>query len=50
MDPNEKVFLKTKEDLPIKPIEVNNETIGIAKEEMVFSDTTDHYETTEKEL
>ena len=50
MDPNEKVILKIREDIPTKPIEVNIEYIGIAQEEPVFSDPTDHQETTEKEL
>ena len=44
MDPNEKLILKT------KPIEVNNESTGIAQEELVLFDTTDQQETTEKEL
>ena len=50
MDPNEKVILKIREDIPTKPIEVNIESTGIAQEEPVFSDPTDHQETTEKEL
>ena len=50
MDPNEKVILKTREDIPTKPIEVNIESTGIAQEEPGFSDPTDHRETTEKEL
>ena len=50
MDPNEKVNLKIREDIPTKPIEVNIESTGIAQEEPVFSDPTDHQETTEKEL
>ena len=50
MDPNEKVILKITEDIPTKPIEVNIESTGIAQDEPVFSDPTDHQETTEKEL
>ena len=36
MDPNEKIILKIREDIPIKPIEVNFESTGIAQEEEVF--------------
>ena len=50
MDPNEKIILKVREDIPTKPIEVNIESTGIAQEESVFFDTTDQQETTEKEL
>ena len=50
MDPNEKIFLKIREDIPTKPIEVNIESTGIAQEEQVFHDPTDQQETTEKEL
>ena len=50
MDPNEKVILKIREDIPTKLIEVNIESTGIAQEEPVFSDPTDHQETTEKEI
>ena len=50
MDPNEKIILKIREDIPTKPIEVNIESTGIAREEPVFFDTTDQQETTEKEL
>ena len=50
MDPNEKVILKIREDIPTKPIEVNIESTGIAQEEPVFFDHTDQQETTEKEL
>ena len=50
MDPNEKNFLKIREDLPTKPIEVYIESTGIAREEQVFFDTTDQQETTENEL
>ena len=49
MDPNEKIILKIREDIPIKSIEVNIEFRGIAQEEPVFVDTTDQQETTEKE-
>ena len=41
--------LKIKEDLPTKRIEGNIESTGIAQEELVFFDTTDQQETTEKE-
>ena len=50
MDPNEKLFLRIREDIPTKPIEVNIESTGIAQEQPVFFDTTDQHETTEKEL
>ena len=50
MDPNEKIFLKIREDIPTKPIEVNIGSRGIAQEEQVFHDPTDQQETTEKEL
>ena len=50
MDPNEKIILKIKEDIPTKLIEVNIESTGIAQEEPVFYDTTDQEQTTEKEL
>ena len=50
MDPNEKVILKIREDIPTKPIEVNIEPTGIAQEEPVFFDPTDQQETTGKEL
>ena len=36
MDPNEKVNLKIREDIPTKPIEVNIDSTGIAQEEPVF--------------
>ena len=35
MDPNEKVFLKIREDIATKPIEVNIESAGIAQEELL---------------
>ena len=50
MDPNEKIILKIREDIPTKPIEVNIESTGIAQEETVFFDPTDQLKTTEKEL
>ena len=50
MDPNEKIILKIREDIPTKPIEVNIESTGIAQEEPVSFDPTDQQETTEKEL
>ena len=50
MDPDEKIFLKIKEDIPTKPIEVNFEFTGIAQEEPVFFDTTDQEQTTDKKL
>ena len=50
IDPNEKTILKIREVIPTKPIEVNIESTGIAREETVFFDPTDQLETTEKEL
>ena len=50
MDPNEKIVLKIREDIPTKPIEVNIESTGIARQETVFFDPTDQLQTTEKEL
>ena len=50
MDPNEKVILKIRKDIPTKPIEINIESTGIVQEETVFFDPTDRQETTEKEL
>ena len=50
MDPNKKVILKIREDIPTKPIEVNIESTGIAQEKTVFFDPTDQQETTENEL
>ena len=50
MDPNEKIILKNREDIPTQPIEVNIESTGIAQEETVFLDPTDQQETTEKDL
>ena len=47
MDPNEKINLKVREDIRAKPIEVNIESTGIAKEDPIFFDTTDQQETTE---
>ena len=48
IDPNEKMILKIREDIPTKPIEVNIESAGTAQEEPVLFDTTDQQETTEK--
>ena len=50
MDPNEKIILKIREDIPTKPIEVNIESTGIAQKETVFFDPTDQLETTEKKV
>ena len=50
MDPNKKILLNIREDIPTKPIEVNIESTGIAQQETVFFDPTDQQETTEKEL
>ena len=50
LDPNEKIILKNREDIPRKPIEVNFESRGIAQEESVFFNPTKQQETTEKEL
>ena len=50
MDPNEKIILQIREDIPTKTIEVNIESTGIAQEETVFFDPTDQLETTEKKL
>ena len=41
MDPNEKIILKVREDIPTKPIDVNIESTGIAQEEPDFFDPTD---------
>ena len=50
MDPNEKIILKIREDIPTKPIEVNIESTGIAQEETAFfrsyRPTRDHRKTT----
>ena len=48
MDPNEKIILKIREDIPTKPIEVNIESTRIVQEELVFLDTTDQEQTTKK--
>ena len=50
MDPNEKIILKIREDIPTKAIEVNIESTGIAQEEQVLFNPADPQETTEKEL
>ena len=44
LNPNEKIFLKIREDIPKKPIEVNIESTAIA------IDTTEKHETTEKNI
>ena len=49
VDPNEKIILKIRKDIPAKPIEVNIESTGIAQEEQVFFDNADQQETTENE-
>ena len=49
-DPNEKIILKIREDIPKKLIDVNIKSTGIAQEEQVFFDITDQQETTENEL
>ena len=41
IDPNEKIILNIRKDIPTKPIEVNIESTGIAQEELVFFDSTD---------
>ena len=50
MDPNEKIILKIREDIPTKAIDVYIESTGIAQEEQVFFNPADPQETTEKEL
>ena len=40
-DPNEKIILKTREDVPTQPIEVNIESTGIVREDPVFFQTDD---------
>ena len=50
MDPNEKIILKIREDIPTKAIEVNIESTGIAQEEQVLFNPADPQETTEKEI
>ena len=50
MDPNEKINLKIREDIPTKAIEVNIESTGIAQEEQVSFNPADPLETTETEL
>ena len=50
MDPNGKIILRIREDIPTKPIDVNIEPTGIAQEKPVFVDTTDQEQTTEKQL
>ena len=41
MDPNEKIILKIREDIPTKPIEVNIESTGIVQEKTVYFHPTD---------
>ena len=41
MDPNEKILVKIREDIPTKLIEVNIKSTGIAQEEPVFFVNTD---------
>ena len=48
MDPNEKINLKIREDIPTQPIKVDIDSTGIAQEEPIFFDTTDQHECTEK--
>ena len=50
VDPNKKIFLKIRKDIPTKPYEVNIQSTGFAPEEPVFSDTTDQQESSEKEI
>ena len=50
MDPNEKIILKIREDIPTKPVEVNIESTGIAQEETTFFEPTNRQETTKNEL
>ena len=50
MDPNKKIILKIRGDIPTKPIEVNIVSTGIPQEEPVFFVPTDQQEATEKEL
>ena len=50
MDPNEKIILKIREDIPTKPMEVNVESTNTEQEELVFFDPTNQRETTENEL
>ena len=47
-DPNEKINLKIREDIPTKSIEVNIESTGIAQEKTVFFDPRDQQETTKR--
>ena len=49
-DPNEKIILKTRKDIPTKLIVVNIESTDIAQKELVFIDTTNRHETAGKEL
>ena len=49
-DPNEKRVLKVIEDVPTQPIELIIEPKGFSREELVFFDTTDQHEETEKQF
>ena len=50
IDPNENIALKTREDIPTEPIELNIESTRIAQKEPVFFDTIDQQETTDKDF
>ena len=50
MDTMDMINLKSREDILTKPIEVNIVYKCIAQEEIIFFETTDQDETTEKEL
>ena len=50
MDTNGKTLLKTREDLFTQSVGVNIESTGTAQAELVYSDTGDTHETTEKTL
>ena len=47
-DPKEKLLLKIREDIETKPIEVNNQSAGVAEEELVFF--TEHDDETEAQI
>ena len=49
-DPNDEINLKTREDIPTKPVKVNIESTGNAQAEAVSFGTNNQQETTEKEL
>ena len=48
MDPNEKLFLKIREDFGTRPIEVNVQSAGVSEEEQVFF--TEEGDATEKQI